>query len=100
MEASTILGRPATCRLMPSTSSAIHTASSSTSRPTVGTAPGADGREKGKNGSGVRESFYDLRGAENSLRQSEGILRIIARNGTAYSGCRVHSLQRRLATRP
>src|SRR5206468_5167727 len=42
----------ATVPPMPSTSSAIHTASYSTSRLTAGTAPGADRREKGKNGSG------------------------------------------------
>src|SRR5947207_13768030 len=85
MAASTTPGRPATCRPMPSTSSAIHTASSSTSRPTAGTAPGADRCEKGKKGSGGRESFYDLRGAENSLRQSEGVLRTVAGNASEYS---------------
>ncbi len=68
--------------------------------PRLGRRQELTGARRGKRGPGKRESFYDLRGAENSLRQSEGILRIIARNGTAYSGCRVHSLQRRLATRP
>src|SRR5437016_14630969 len=78
MAASTTPGRPATLPPMPSTSSAIRTASYSTSRLTAGTAPGADGREKGEKGPGKRESFYDLGGAEISLRQSESILRIIA----------------------
>src|SRR5437899_1994869 len=57
MAASTTPGRPATVPPMPSTSSAIHTASSSTSRPTAGTAPGADGREKGEKGSGEAGIF-------------------------------------------
>src|SRR5205809_3288818 len=57
MEASTTPGRPATCRPMPSTSSAIRTASYSTSRLTAGTAPGADGREKGEKGSGEAGIF-------------------------------------------
>src|SRR5207249_7858571 len=80
MAASTTPGRPATIPPMPSTSSAIRTALYSTSRLTAGTAPGANRREKGKKASGGRESFYDLRSAENSLRQSEGILWTIAEN--------------------
>src|SRR5712691_5976252 len=100
MAASTTPGRPATVPPMPSTSSAIRTASYSTSRLTAGTAPGADGREKGEKGSGEAGIFYDLRGAENSLRQSEGVLRNIAGNASAYSGCRVHWLQRCLVTYP